>query len=134
MTFYEKMRIVCLAIPEGRVATYGQIAMLCGSPRNSRQVGFGLKRELAGEDIPAHRIVNSCGVLSGAGQFGIPGWQQSMLAAEGVEVLRDGERWRVDLKKYGWRTTVEEAERFLRLFSGEEAGGNREGWDHGIVS
>lgn len=37
MTFYEKMRIVCLAIPEGNVATYGQIAVLCGKPKNSRQ-------------------------------------------------------------------------------------------------
>ena len=39
MTFYEKMRLVCLRIPRGKVATYGQIAMLCGKPRNSRQVG-----------------------------------------------------------------------------------------------
>lgn len=37
MTFYEKMRIVCLSIPTGRVATYGQIAMLCGKPKNARQ-------------------------------------------------------------------------------------------------
>lgn len=43
MTFYEKMRLVCLAIPEGTVATYGQIAMLCGKPGNSRQVGYGLR-------------------------------------------------------------------------------------------
>ena len=35
MTFYEKMRLVCLRIPRGKVATYGQIAMLCGKPRNS---------------------------------------------------------------------------------------------------
>lgn len=48
MTFYEKMRIVCLAIPAGSVATYGQIAMLCGKPRNSRQVGYGLRENLAG--------------------------------------------------------------------------------------
>lgn len=117
MTFYEKMRVVCLAIPVGRVATYGQIALLCGSPKNSRQVGHGLKRGLAGEDIPAHRIVNSRGILSGAGQFGIPGWQQSMLEAEGIEVLFDGQSWQVDLHKYGWHTTVEEAEEFLRRFA-----------------
>lgn len=48
MTFYKKMRIVCLAIPAGSVATYGQIAMLCGKPRNSRQVGYGLRENLAG--------------------------------------------------------------------------------------
>ena len=45
MTFYEKMRLVCLRIPRGKVATYGQIAMLCGKPRNSRQVGYGLREE-----------------------------------------------------------------------------------------
>ena len=58
MTFYEKMRIVCFAIPEGKVATYGQIAMLCGKPRNARQVGFGLRENLADNDIPAFRVVN----------------------------------------------------------------------------
>ena len=118
MTFYEKMRIVCLAIPEGRVATYGQIAMLCGCPKNSRQVGYGLKRGLAGDNISAHRIVNSRGVLSGAGQFGIPGWQQAMLAGEGVPVFPEGEKWRVDLLKYGWNTTLEEAEAFRLRFGG----------------
>lgn len=116
MTFYEKMRVVCLAIPYGRVATYGQIAMLCGCPQNSRQVGFGLKRGLAGEGIPAHRIVNSRGILSGAGQFGIPGWQQAMLAEEGVEVVPEGKQWRVDLRRYGWSTTLEEAEAFRLRF------------------
>ena len=116
MTFYEKMRIVCLAIPKGKVATYGQIAMLCGCPKNSRQVGFGLNRNLAGEDIPAFRIVNSKGVLSGAGQFGIPGWQQSMLRHDGIEVFQVGEDWCVDLERYGWKSTVEEAEEFLRQF------------------
>lgn len=46
MTFYEKMRSVCLAIPVGKVATYGQIAMLCGKPNNSRQVGYELREGL----------------------------------------------------------------------------------------
>lgn len=120
MTFYEKMRIVCLAIPEGRAATYGQIALLCGCPNNSRQVGHGLKRGLAGTDIPAHRIVNSRGILSGAGQFGIPGWQQRMLEAEGVRVCFDGKDWRVDLETYGWENTLEEAEAFRLRFAREE--------------
>ena len=121
MTFYEKMRIVCLAIPAGRVATYGQIAMLCGHPRNARQVGYGLKNNLAGNDIPAFRVVNSRGILSGAGQFGIPGWQQRMLEEEGVPVVPEGTSWRVDLDQYGWRTTLEEAEGFLRHFQADTA-------------
>ena len=49
-----------------KVATYGQIAMLCGKPRNSRQVGYGLRENLAGEAIPAFRVVNGRGELSGA--------------------------------------------------------------------
>lgn len=116
MTFYEKMRIVCQAIPEGTVATYGQIAMLCGAPKNARQVGHGLKNDLAGSDIPAHRIVNGRGVLSGAGQFGIPGWQQSMLISEGIPVFEKAGEWSVDLRKYGWRSTPEDAEAFARKF------------------
>ena len=51
MNFYQKMRIVCLAIPEGRVATYGQIALLCGQPNHSRQVGYGLKHCLGGSNV-----------------------------------------------------------------------------------
>lgn len=69
MTFYDRMRIVCLSISKGTVATYGQIAMLCGMPKNSRLVGYGLRENLAGNDIPAFRIVNSKGELSGAGTF-----------------------------------------------------------------
>ena len=122
MTFYEKMRLVCLAIPAGRVATYGQIAMLCGQPRNSRQVGFGLKNDLAGPDVPAFRVVNGKGELSGADHFGIPGFQQKLLEDEGVEVKWTGAAWRVDLKTYGWKTTLADAEKFRMLFEADNGG------------
>lgn len=101
-TFYKIMREVCLKIPHGRVATYGQIALLCGKPRNARQVGYALRNNLAGDDIPAHRIVNSKGILSGADAFLVYGLQKELLAAEGVEVSCNGADWQVDLKKYGW--------------------------------
>lgn len=110
MTFYEKMRIVCQAIPEGKVATYGQIALLCGKPKNSRQVGYGLKHNLAGDDIPAFRVVNSKGELSGASYFEFPDMQKILLQEEGVEVIWNGRKWCVDLKTYGWKNTFEEAE------------------------
>lgn len=116
MTFYEKMRIVCLAVPEGRVATYGQIAMLCGKPGNARQVGYGLKMNLAGADVPAFRIVNGRGMLSGAHQFVIPGLQQKLLEEEGVLSERKGDSWFVDLARFGWKTTPEDAERFRKQF------------------
>ena len=120
MTFYEKMRIVCLAIPRGRVATYGQIAMLCGKPRNSRQVGYGLRENLAGEGIPAFRIVNGRGELSGAFYFTIPDLQRTLLEEEGVPVNWDGRIWSVDLKKYGWATTAEDAATFAAQFQSKE--------------
>ena len=51
MDFYKRMRLVCAAIPYGKAASYGQIALLCGKPKNARQVGYALKRGLAGEDM-----------------------------------------------------------------------------------
>lgn len=119
MTFYEKMRLVCMAIPAGKVATYGQIAMLCGKPGNSRQVGYGLKHDLAGADVPAFRIVNGRGGLSGAIHFQIPGLQQALLQDDGIEVFWNGNIWCVDLKKYGWETTPEDAANFRKQFGGE---------------
>lgn len=118
MTFYEKMRIVCLAIPQGRVVTYGQIAMLCGKPRNARQVGHGLRENLAGSDVPAFRVVNGKGELSGAIHFHIPGLQKTLLEEDGIEVIWNGHNWCVDLKKYGWMNTVEDAVAFTRKFEG----------------
>jgi methylated-DNA-protein-cysteine methyltransferase-like protein len=108
MNFYEKMSIVCRKIPEGKVATYGQIALLCGKPKNSRQVGYGLRENLAGDDIPAYRIVNSKGELSGAAYFEYPDMQKLLLQDEGVEVFRDGNTWKVNLKKYKWEHTKED--------------------------
>ena len=109
MDFYEKMAVICKRIPKGRVATYGQIALMCGKPKNARQVGYGLKRGLAGEDIPAHRIVNAIGLLAGAVYFDTPDLQKLLLEAEGVKVVRTDEGWKVDLKRYGWDNGFEDA-------------------------
>ena len=68
MDFYQRARIVCESIPEGRVATYGQIALLCGKPKNARQVGYALNKGRLGE-VPAWRILGSSGRLSGAASF-----------------------------------------------------------------
>lgn len=80
-------------IPEGRVATYGQIARLVGRPQNSRLVGRVLSRAEFYGSYPCHRVVNSQGRLA-------PGFfnQKSLLLAEGVPFC--GER--VDLKKALW--------------------------------
>ena len=109
MDFYKRLGIVCRSVPEGKVITYGQAALLCGFPKNARQVGYGLKKELAGE-VPAYKVVNSKGILSGADSFDL---QRLLLEEEGVEVSMDNQ---VDLKQYGWKNTLEEAEAFAEEF------------------
>ena len=84
MDFYEKIRRVCLEIPYGKAATYGQIALLCGKPKNSRQVGYALRTGKAGEGLPAHRVVNASGILSGAHAFATPDLQKRMPDREGL--------------------------------------------------
>lgn len=117
MEFYQKMAYVCARIPAGKVATYGQIALLCGNPNHARQVGYALRKGRAGEQVPAHRIVNAAGRLSGAAAFETPDMQKQLLEKEGVQVQKTDAGWKVDLKKYGWKHTMEQAEEFYRLFS-----------------
>ncbi len=116
MDFYKRMQCVCSRIPYGKVATYGQIALLCGKPKNSRQVGYALKNGLAGDEVPAHRIVNASGILSGAKAFSSPDLQKQLLIKEAVEVEESDSGWRVDLKKFGWKNSMEEAEELYRLY------------------
>ena len=116
MDFYKRARIVCLAIPYGEAATYGQIAMLCGKPKNARQVGYALNRGRLGVGIPAHRIVNARGILSGAAAFATEDMQRRLLEAEGIEVYWTSDGWQVDLKRYGWKNTMEEALEFREIF------------------
>ncbi len=113
MDFYKRVALVSGRIPYGKVATYGQIALLCGFPKNSRQVGYALRSGRAG-DVPAFRIVNHKGVLSGAAAFEMVGLQRKFLENEGVHV--DIEENRVNLKQYGWKNTMEEALELRALF------------------
>lgn len=106
MDFYKRVEFVCGMIPYGRAATYGQIALLCGRPNHARQVGYALSHRLCGQDIPAHRIVNSRGLLSGAASFRPPGAQKKLLKSEGIPVSTENQ---VDLKKYGWKNTMDDA-------------------------
>lgn len=117
--FYKRAAIVCRAIPYGKAATYGQIAMLCGRPRNARQVGYALNRGRMGENIPAHRVVNSRGILSGAAAFETRDLQKRLLELEGVKVEYTEDGWRVDLKRDGWHNTMEEALRFREIFEAQ---------------
>ena len=95
--FFEKVYEVVKKIPEGKVATYGQIAYAVGSPRSARQVGFALHVNPEPGIIPCPRVVNRFGGLAPAFAFGGVEVQAQLLRAEGVEVSEDGF---VDLEKY----------------------------------
>jgi len=85
--FFEKVYEITKMIPPGRVTTYGAIAKLIGSPSSSRLVGLALKYSLRlKEYIPAHRVVNRNGLLTGKHSFGDPNIMQQLLENEGIKV------------------------------------------------
>lgn len=95
-SLYERIYDVVRRIPEGKVATYGQIAHLAGIPKGARQVGYAmaaLGRGRPRPGVPWHRVVNA------KGESSIGGEQITRLGAEGVVF---NEKGRIDLKVYGW--------------------------------
>ena len=100
MTFFEKVYEVVSLIPEGKVATYGQIAYAIGSPRAARQVGWALHVNPQPGVIPCHRVVNRFGRMAPAFAFGGEETQAELLRAEGVVV---DETYKVDLEKYMYK-------------------------------
>ena len=100
MSYYDKVYDIVKRIPAGKVATYGQIAAMTGSPKASRAVGYALHFNPDPEHIPCFRVVNRFGGCAPAFAFGGRDVQAGMLRADGVEVSEDGF---VDLGKYLWR-------------------------------
>lgn len=99
---FEKIYEIVKQIPEGKVATYGQIARLAGNRHWSRVVGFALHVNPDPATIPCHRVVNRLGEPSSAFAFGGENKQIELLKAEGVCFIEN----RVDLKKFLWERTV----------------------------
>lgn len=94
-----KARIFALvrACPIGRVTTYGWLAKAVGYPRGARMVGWIMNETSPG--VPAQRVINSKGELSGSWAFGSPDRMRLLLETEGIIFSDEG---RVDLKRYGW--------------------------------
>lgn len=101
---FEAVYDAVMQIPKGRVATYGTVAMMAGSPRWARVVGYALHVNPRPGVIPCHRVVDRFGRVSSAFAFGGVNAQIDLLRGEGVEVMDDGV---VDLKKYGWMPGME---------------------------
>ncbi len=87
-------------IPRGKVATYGQVAMLAGNPHWSQVVGYALHVNPDPSTIPCYRVVNRFGEVSRAFAFGGENEQVRLLLEDGVEFTPDG---RVDLTRYLWQ-------------------------------
>lgn len=84
--FFERVYEVCRKIPEGRVTSYGAIARYLGSAQSARMVGWAMNGSKNMEDIPAHRVVNRNGMLTGKSHFGGSNAMAQLLEAEGVRV------------------------------------------------
>ncbi len=98
-TLYEKIYDSVLQIPKGKVATYGQIAVMSGNRNYARIVGNALHKNPAPGVIPCHRVVNAKGRLAPNFAFGGVNVQKQMLESEGV-IVKDN---MVDLEEYQMR-------------------------------
>lgn len=107
MNFFERVYEAVKQIPEGKVATYGQIALAAGNPRAARQVGYALHVNPEPYVIPCHRVVNRYGRLAPAFAFGGVDVQADLLKKEGVEVKEDNT---VDLRRYLYQGKLEVGE------------------------
>ena len=95
----QQVATVVQHIPEGRVTTYGRIALTIGSPRSARIVGWTMSHLPESFDAPAHRVVNRVGELSGAHAWGAPEIMRDLLLGEGVPFIGE---WQVDLPACVW--------------------------------
>ena len=84
--FFAKVYRITAQIPYGRVTSYGAIAKFLGTPRSARMVGWALNGSDK-ENVPAHRVVNRNGLLSGKHHFQGTNLMQQLLESEGIEVI-----------------------------------------------
>ncbi len=87
--FYSRVYAVCRHIPEGKVTSYGAIAKFLGAAKSSRMVGYAMNKSLTEEGVPAHRVLNRLGILSGKHYFESSTMMQELLENEGLEVEDD---------------------------------------------
>ena len=87
--FYESVYQVTKLIPQGRVTSYGAIAQYLGLKSSARMVGYAMNAAHTLPDVPAHRVVNRNGLLTGKHHFEYPNQMQELLEAEGIQVKDD---------------------------------------------
>jgi methylated-DNA-protein-cysteine methyltransferase-like protein len=102
--FFEHVYQVVKLIPEGRVTSYGRIAEYLGSKRGARMVGWAMNASHVMPDVPAHRVVNRNGLLTGKHHFSSPSEMQEKLEAEGLTITDDRIE---DFKTHFWNPMEE---------------------------
>lgn len=96
--FFQRVYAIVRTIPFGRVTTYGHIAEALGAKRSARIVGWAMNSAHTLMDVPAHRVINRNGELTGKMHFSTPTLMRELLEAEGVEFIGDA----VHLEKHLW--------------------------------
>lgn len=84
--FFDKVYAIARQVPYGRVTSYGAIAKALGAARSARMVGWAMNACHNRDDVPAHRVVNRVGLLSGKHHFPGTNLMQQLLENEGIEV------------------------------------------------
>tara|TARA_B110000285_G_scaffold38436_1_gene41706 strand:- start:52 stop:402 length:351 start_codon:yes stop_codon:yes gene_type:complete len=102
--FFQNVFDVVRLIPLGRVTSYGAIAKYLSSPKSSRMVGWAMNASHRFSDVPAHRVVNRNGDLTGKIHFSSPNEMEKLLLLEGVLVNNDRVQ---NFKKIYWDPTIE---------------------------
>ncbi|MFK7786435.1 MAG: MGMT family protein [Crocinitomicaceae bacterium] len=102
--FFKDVYDVVRLIPEGRVTSYGSVAKYLGAPRSSRMVGWAMNAAGTMPDVPAHRVVNRKGLLTGKMHFSTPTLMEELLKREKIEVQNDQV---VDFDKHYWDPSIE---------------------------
>lgn len=100
--FFSEVYQVVRLIPKGRLSSYGAIANYLGTKGSARMVGWAMNG--SPDDVPAHRVLNRNGLLSGKHHFGSPDEMQRRIEAEGIKVENDQV---VDFQKYFWDPAIE---------------------------
>jgi methylated-DNA-protein-cysteine methyltransferase-like protein len=97
--FFQKVYEVAAQIPYGRVTSYGAIAKYLGAGRSARMVGWAMNNAGTRDEVPAHRVVNRNGLLTGKHHFPGTNLMQQLLENEGIPVI---DNKIVDFEKYFW--------------------------------
>ncbi|TRX05443.1 MGMT family protein [Flavobacterium gawalongense] len=103
--FFERVYAIARQIPYGKVTSYGAIAKALGTARSARMVGWAMNASHNREDVPAHRVVNRKGLLTGKLHFDGTNLMQQLLENEGIEVANNQI---IDFEKHFWEPPVRE--------------------------